>query len=200
MATANWQSENQKALEKDYLNLATGEGESLGFIQFDTKLRGEEFSTCPWKTGLQCDFQALESTTPLALAVMVPGPMEQLPTGGIFLPSEHCQQSWGQGRRKLNVTFRVDSLETVMLPECHHRKSTCLASGSKWPVLRIEHLCASGWCFPGALTSRRSCGAGMGDEPGRLGPETLEGGSQQLLLLAVHVIVVVTLTGMARKR
>lgn len=30
MATANWQSENQETSETDYLNLAIGEGESLG--------------------------------------------------------------------------------------------------------------------------------------------------------------------------
>lgn len=26
-----------------------------------------------------------------------------------------------------------------MLPEHHHRKSTCLVSRSKWPVLKIDH-------------------------------------------------------------
>lgn len=31
-ATANWPSENWKASEKDYFNLVTGEGESLGLI------------------------------------------------------------------------------------------------------------------------------------------------------------------------
>lgn len=92
------------------------------------------------------------------------------------------------------MTFRGESLGSLMLPEHPHGKSPCLVSGSKCPVWRTEYLCASGGMFPGSPHKQKivwGWDGEVGDEPRRLGPESFEGGSQWLLLLAGSVIILV---------